>query len=186
MDHEKRRKQARTIRVFRKIHRITGIFLFVFFFLIGFSGLLLGWKKNSGGYILAPSYLGTLPGLSKALPLDSLNGKALFYAATLFGKDKEHLIERIDVRPDKGMAKFIFKEKYNALQLDLSTGNLLHAEKRRADLIEHLHDGSMVDKLLLNDAGWFKLLYTTIMGLSLITFSITGFWLWYGPKRMNR
>ena len=28
--------------------------------------------------------------------------------------------------------------------------------------------------------------YTTTMKLALVTFTITGFWLWYGPKRMRR
>ncbi|HRF24762.1 MAG TPA: hypothetical protein PLR98_11385, partial [Chitinophagaceae bacterium] len=55
----KRQKQASVLRVFRKIHRITGALLFVFFFIIAISGLLLGWKKHSGGMILAKSHKGT-------------------------------------------------------------------------------------------------------------------------------
>ncbi len=36
---------AKTLRIVRKIHRTTGVFLFIFFFIIGITGLLLGWKK---------------------------------------------------------------------------------------------------------------------------------------------
>jgi uncharacterized iron-regulated membrane protein len=37
-----------------------------------------------------------------------------------------------------------------------------------------------------NSGDWIKLIYNTIMGLALILFTVTGFWLWYGPKRMRR
>jgi succinate dehydrogenase/fumarate reductase cytochrome b subunit len=43
-----RQNQAKLLRTFRKIHRTTGAFLFVFFFFVAVSGLLLGWKKHSG------------------------------------------------------------------------------------------------------------------------------------------
>jgi hypothetical protein len=29
-------------------------------------------------------------------------------------------------------------------------------------------------------------MYTTLMGLSVIVFTLTGFWLWYGPKQMKQ
>ncbi|MEL7423523.1 MAG: PepSY domain-containing protein, partial [Bacteroidota bacterium] len=69
-------------------------------------------------------------------------------------------------------------------QLDLSNGKLLSFGKRRSDLLEQIHDGSIIDRRL----GWsfFKLLYTTISGLALFLFTVTGFWLWYGPKRMRK
>ena len=31
-----------------------------------------------------------------------------------------------------------------------------------------------------------KLVYTSIMGLALIIFTLTGFWLWYGPKLIKK
>ena len=40
----RRKKQANTLRIFRKIHRYTGACLFAVFFFIAVSGLLLGWK----------------------------------------------------------------------------------------------------------------------------------------------
>ena len=58
-ESNKRKSQAKTLRVFRKVHRTTGAFLFIFFFIISITGLLLGWKKNSGGLLLADSRKGT-------------------------------------------------------------------------------------------------------------------------------
>ncbi|HEX8337897.1 MAG TPA: hypothetical protein VF621_14265, partial [Pyrinomonadaceae bacterium] len=71
------------------------------------------------------------------------------------------------------------------VQLDGATGEVLHVERRRADFIENLHDGSILDYLAGTEGGQIKLAYTSIMGLALLTFTVTGFWLWYGPKRFR-
>ena len=186
MNQTIRQQQARVLRVIRKIHRLTGIFLFFFFLIIGLTGLFLGWKKHSGGYLLANTYQGTSTNINNWLPTDSLMRLAKHYILQSNGTETSTEIDRIDIRPDKGIVKFIFKENYNAVQLDASNGRLLHIEKRRADFIEHIHEGTIVDRMFGLQNGQFKLFYTTLMGLALITFSITGFWLWYGPKRMHK
>jgi len=186
MNQTVRQQQARVLRIIRKIHRFTGIFLFFFFLIIGITGLFLGWKKHSAGYLLANTYQGSSNDVRNWLPTDSLSNLAKQYILQTIGPETSTEIDRIDMRPDKGMVKFIFKEDYNAVQLDAASGRLLHIEKRRADFIEHIHEGTIVDKLLGLQSGQFKLFYTTLMGLALITFSITGFWLWYGPKRMHK
>ena len=93
-------------------------------------------------------------------------------------------LDRIDVRKDKGMVKFVFTDHFWGIQLDGATGKLLQIEQRRSDFIEKIHDGSILDFYCKTD-GQIKLIYTTIMGLALLIFTITGFWLWYGPKRMR-
>ena len=93
-------------------------------------------------------------------------------------------LDRIDIRPDKGVVKFVFVEHYWGVQLDGATGEVLHIERRRADFIENVHDGSVLD-YLAGTGGQIKLAYTSIMGVALLTFTLTGFWLWYGPKRFR-
>ena len=51
-------KIVKRTRWYRKIHRWIASGLFVFFFFIAVTGLLLGWKKNSNGYLLADSHAG--------------------------------------------------------------------------------------------------------------------------------
>ncbi|MFT6995171.1 MAG: hypothetical protein ACJA1P_001912, partial [Maribacter sp.] len=58
-------------------------------------------------------------------------------------------------------------------------------DRRRADFIENIHDASVLDNYL-NTGGYIKLIYTTVMSIALLLFTVTGFWLWYGPKRMRR
>ncbi|RLD24415.1 MAG: PepSY domain-containing protein [Bacteroidetes bacterium] len=186
MENPARKNQARTLRLFRKVHRITGISLFFFFFFVSTTGLLLGWKKHSGELLLAKSHQGTTADLKKWLPIDSLNiiaGNILHDSVSTSLSTK---IDRIDIRKEKGMVKFIYKDHFWGIQLDGATGELLNISTRRSDYIENIHDGSILDNYLGTSNGQIKLIYTSIMGLALLTFTITGFWLWYGPKRIRQ
>lgn len=179
-----RKQQAKVLRIFRKIHRTTGALLFVFFFFISISGIFLGWKKDSFGIILPESYEGTSTELAEWLPLSELENKAITVLKDSVSPSISTEISRIDVRKEKGMVKFIFEDHFYGIQLDGATGEVLHVGKRYSDLIENIHDGSILDNYL-GTSGVLKLVYTSIMGTALLIFTITGFWLWYGPKRMR-
>ena len=177
---------AKTLRIVRKIHRTTGALLFVFFFVIAITGLLLGWKKNSNGIILPKSYQGTSTELKDWLPLDTLQNIAFNTMKDSINQNIDLELQRIDARPEKGMVKFIFDNHYWGVQLDGSTGDVLAITKRRSDFFENIHDGSILDIIFSTKGEIIKLIYTTIMGTALLIFTITGFWLWYGPKIMRR
>jgi uncharacterized iron-regulated membrane protein len=68
---------AKSTRIYRKIHKWIGSFLFVFFFIISVTGLLLGWKKHSGGIILPKTESGISNDLKTWLSYDSLNTLAI-------------------------------------------------------------------------------------------------------------
>ena len=181
-------KQVRLLRHIRKLHKYFGITFAIWLMIISLTGLLLGVKKNTGGIILSESYKGSSTELNKWLPMDSLYKLALKYYSKSKYRTVPNSIERIDIRKDKGMAKFIFTDDYIALQLDCSTGKLLHIENRRADLIENIHDGSILDKYFNTIGEPFKLFYTIIISFILFGFCITGLGIWYIPKiiRKNR
>ncbi len=178
------KQQARWIRWFRWLHRKIAIFLFVFFLIIAITGLLLGLKKQSG--LLAPTQKGVSKDLATWLPVDSLYKKAIRYLADSVSVKLSAKVDRIDIRPDKGIVKFTFKDHFNGLQLDGTTGQLLSVEKRRSDFIEKLHDGSILDNIFGTGGEQIKVSYTVIMGLSLLMLVLTGFWLWFGPKRLRK
>jgi len=185
MTETKTKRQAKVLRLTRKIHRALGAFLFIFFFIVAVSGLLLGWKKHTGGVILPKSYAGKSTNPQDWLPVHVLHEKANQIAREQISADLSLELERIDIRPDKGMVKFVFIDDYWGIQLDCTTGELLHIERRRSDFIENIHDGSILDYLFDTDGEQVKLVYTSMTGLALLTFTISGFWLWYGPKRMR-
>ncbi len=179
-----RKQQASILRVTRKIHKTAGITLLGFVILLGVSGILLGWKKNVS-LIQKPTLSGQSSNAKFWLSTDSLI--SLSHAALLnFDHSLSTDLNKIDIRPDKGIMKMIYDQHYYSIQIDATTGEILSIEHRTADFIEHLHDGSIIDNQLNLPGGLFKLFYTTLMGLALLTFSVTGFWLWYGPKRMRK
>ncbi len=182
---KKRKKQAKVLRQFRSIHRAMGALLFVFFFVISITGVLLGVKKNSGDLLLPKTETGTSSDLAQWLPLDSLKNKAVAVLQDSVSEQLSAELDRIDVRQEKGIVKFIFANHYYGIQLDGVTGNVLNIDKRRSDVVENIHDGSIID-YYLGTQGYIKLTYTVVMGIALLLFTITGFWLWYGPKRMRK
>lgn len=186
MKNTKRLRQASILRLFRKIHRWSAISLFSFFVIVSVTGLLLGWKKHSGELLLAKTQQGTSSDLKTWLPLDSLNHLADLALKSEVDNTIHTEVDRIDVRKEKGIVKFVYKEHYWGVQIDGATGKILDISRRNSDMIENIHDGSIIDSALGTSNGQFKLIYTSIMGLALLTFTITGFWLWYGPKHMRK
>jgi uncharacterized iron-regulated membrane protein len=177
---------SRRLRFYRKIHSYLGGSLFFFFVIISITGLLLGWKKHSGGLLLAKSHKGVSIDSKTWLPIDSLRQIAFQTLRDSVSAELSTELDRIDIRPQKGMVKFVFANHFWGVQLDCTTGQVLHIERRRSDFIEKLHDGSYLDSLIQVGDEPAKLLYTTIMGIALLLFSITGFFLYYGPKRIRQ
>jgi len=181
----RRKQQASILRTTRKIHRWLGASLFILFLVVSVSGVFLGWKKDSGGYILPKTQRGTTTDLSKWLTTYSLQKIAKQTILDSINPNISTQIARIDARPEKGIVKFLFEDHFWEIQLDGATGDVLSIAKRRSDWIENVHDGSILDDAL-GTKGVIKLIYTSVMGLALLGFTVTGFWLWYGPKRMRK
>lgn len=178
------KQQAKWIRVYRWVHRKLAVALFVFFIIIAVSGLLLGIKKQIG--LLAPTQKGTSANMAAWLPVSELQRKAEKYLHDSISSGLSAELDRIDIRPEKGIAKFIYKQHYHGLQLDCATGSLLSIEKRSSDFIEAIHDGSILDKWLGTSNEQIKVSYMVIMGVSMLMLILSGMWLWYGPKRIRK
>lgn len=75
-------------------------------------------------------------------------------------------IDRLDVRPDKGIVKVRGRNLWEA-QLNLQTGEVLQVSYRRTDVIESIHDGTWFHdqaKLLVFLPAAFVLLFMTLSG----------------------
>lgn len=94
-------------------------------------------------------------------------------------------VDRIDIRPDKGIAKVTFKTHFTEVQLDGFSGEVLSIETRHSDWIEKVHDGSIIDFYTTGDEG-AKLTYSTLTALGLIFLAISGFFMWYYPKVIRK
>lgn len=88
-------------------------------------------------------------------------------------------IERIDIRPSKGLAKLTLETGIE-VQIDTSNGKILQKAPRRSDLIEALHDGSFF-------AGdYTKLGLFLPAAVALFLMLLTGLWLWWLPIKVRR
>jgi len=87
-------------------------------------------------------------------------------------------IDRLDIRPDKGMLKVRCKNRWE-IQLDAKTGEVLQIAYRRSDLIESIHDGSFFHES-------FKLWVFLPTGSILLVVWVTGIYLFIRPLLMKR
>ena len=100
------------------------------------SGILLQLKKQLP-YVQPVEQSGIVhePVVTPAGYLEAIN------AAKQDGDVTWKDVQRVDIRPSKGIAKVILKSDVE-YQIDLGSGHILQREIRRSDFIESLHDGS--------------------------------------------
>jgi uncharacterized iron-regulated membrane protein len=170
------KKISHKTRDWRKVHHYLGLFVALFLFISAITGILLSLKKDVG--LIQPL---TQKGVTNSLmdwktmsELEKLSSVAL----------SDHLgylpeLDRIDVRPDKGIAKFQYLPGFWEVQIDGSSGEVLMIEKRYSDLIEKIHDGSIISDV-------FKLIIMNLLGIGTVMMIATGLWLWYGPKKIRK
>lgn len=172
--------KVKALRWLRVLHKWMGVPLIIFFFIIGITSILLAWKKKAD----------LLPPTQKSELLDQgewISPARMISIAELemerLGESKE--VDRIDIRPDKGIAKVTFKTHFTEVQVDGFSGEILSVETRHSDWIEKVHDGSIIDFYTSGDEG-AKLTYSTLVSLGLNLLAISGFYLWYYPKLIRR
>ena len=172
------KKYVRSLRSFRIWHRYLGLFLLVLVLVSSITGVLLAWKKNVE--TLQPS---TQKGVSKELStwktIDEIAQIAENELIKQYPEQADNAISRIDVRPSKGIAKVLFKNGSWEVQVDGTDGTVKSIAKRHADWIESLHDGSIISDV-------FKLISMNILGFGLIFMLVTGYWLWYAPRKIRQ
>jgi hypothetical protein len=153
----------------RSLHRWGAVLTALpFGFVIG-SGILLQLKKQLT-WVQPPEQRTTsVPAISTEQMLAA--AKAVPEAGVTGWAD----IDRLDVRPSKGIVKVITKSRWE-LQLDVASGVVLQSKYRRSDLIESLHDGSF-----FSDAA--KLWVFLPSGLIVFGLWVTGIYLWLLPWR---
>lgn len=120
----------------RKIHHWGSIAIAVQLIIVLVTGVLLLLKKDLD-WIQPPTIKGE--GKEPALEFDQI----LAVARTVPEAEIETWadIDRLDVRPGKGMLKVRAENSWE-IQIDANTGTVLQIAYRRSDLIESIHDGS--------------------------------------------
>jgi uncharacterized iron-regulated membrane protein len=160
-------------RLHRKIHYWGAIICALPVLVVIISGILLLLKKQSA-WIQPPTSKG-----SAGAPLVAFD--AIYQAAAAVpqaGVRSWDDIERLDVRPDKGVIKVVTKNSWE-IQVDHRSGEVLQTAYRRSDLIEAIHDGSFFHE---NVKTWVFL----PSALVLLVLWITGIYLFVKPLLVRR
>jgi len=175
LQHLKRYIQS--LRDFRKFHKYTGLLLAILLLISAVTGILLSLKKEVD-IIQPPTQKGLSKDLSTWKSVAELSSLATIAFHAAHPGQKDNKIDRIDVRPSKGIAKVLFKEGNWEVQIDGTSGEVKSIAKRYSDWIESLHDGSII-------SDTFKLISMNVLGIGVLILMCSGIWLWYGPKMVR-
>ena len=136
------------------------------------SGIMLQLKKQSNW--IQPNV--EVTSSSKPIMLQSyLDAVSNVKEANISSWDD---IERIDIRPDKGIAKIKSKNNWE-IQIDIETTEIYAKNYRRSDIIESIHDGSFFSEVV--KYGWFL-----PSGILLLILSLTGIYMFFIPILAKR
>lgn len=175
------------VKTYRKLHRVLVPFFVLFFLFVSLSGLILAWKKNSSGILLPNTVEGQSSDMSKWLPMDSVRAIAIQSLKDSGLNEHATEIAKIDLRPKKGIAKFIFEDHYYEVQVDCTSGKILSLKKRNADWIEEIHDGSIIDRIFSIKGDPIKVTYSSALSLAALFMTLTGFIIWNKRrKKVNK
>ena len=149
-------------------------------FLVGVTGLLITWKDQLQ---FKPKSQESIANNRSLISLDIIKNNAIKHIENL---NLSPEINRIDYRPDKGIAKVRFENHFTELQVDCYSGEIVSEKQRTADLIEMIHDGSILDYVFKNQSTPIKLFYSTVTSAGLMLLSFSGFMLWLKPKQLKK
>ena len=156
----------------RRCHRWISVAIAVPLLIVLSTGILLLLKKQIH-WVQPPTQLGSRNPPSLTFDRVLERAKSVTKAQIRSWSD----IDRLDVRPEKGIIKVRGKNRWE-IQLDSTTGDILQVAYRRSDLIESIHDGSWFHE----NAKLAVFLSTALLFLFLWFTGIYLFWLPFQVK----
>ena len=174
-------KLVNQTRISRRLHKWFGVPIAIFLILVSVTAIMLVWKKEMA--LIPVTQKSKVEVASQWIPIEQIIVSASLHMKDSVGKSNE--IDRVDIRPEKGIAKVVFKRHFTEIQVDGYSGAILSVSQRNSDLIEKIHDGSILDFIVGRDGG-VKHIYSTVVSVFLILLSVTGLLLWYNPKAIMK
>ena len=162
-------------RLLRQVHYWLSLAVFLPAGIIFFAGIFLMLKKEIA-WIQPPTSKGVIADQIPEVTYEQMLEASAAYPEAGLAEWSD--IDRIDIRPDKGVAKLRGKSGWE-VQVDTSTGAVLNVAYRRSDLIESIHDGSFF-------SDGVKLYLFLPTGILLIIMWGTGIYLFILPRLKRR
>ena len=157
----------------RKVHYWASAVVAIPLFIIICTGIVLQLKKH-WSWVQPPEQRGSVeaPVIELSHILETLKAEPSLNVTSWDD------VNRLDVRPDRGVVKAWLKSDWEA-QIDLGTGEILQIWMRRSDWIESIHDGS-----IFGDVVKLGLFFPTAVTLLLLW--LGGIWMWLYPLLHKR
>ncbi len=152
----------------RKVHYWISAIIGAPLIVIAVTGSLLQLKKH-WTWVQPAETRGSV----KSPVIDLAQVMASLKAHPTLGVEGWQQVNRMDVRPDKGVVKVWLKSNWEA-QVDLGNAEILQVAYRRSDWIESIHDGS-----IFGDAVKLGLFFPAAVGLVLLWCG--GVWMFVYP-----
>lgn len=165
--------KSRAPKINRTLHRYGSIITAAPLLIIIVTGIILQLKKDMA-WVQPPTARGSSSEL--AVDWDQILAAAASAPEAEIATWTD--IDRLDVRPSKGVIKVRAMNRWE-VQIDTSTGEVLQTSYRRSDLIEALHDGSWFGSF--SKLGIFLPTAVILLGLW-----CTGIYLWLLPHLRKR
>ncbi len=162
-------------RFLRQVHYWLSLAIIIPAGIIFFAGTLLMVKKDFD-WIQPPTSKGLLTDQLPAITFEEMMTVSRLQETVQINTWSD--IDRIDLRPGKGIAKIRAKSGWE-VQVDTQTGDVLNVAYRRSDLIESIHDGSFFS----SGVKRFIFLPTALL---LVTMWGTGIYLFLLPRFRKR
>ena len=152
----------------RKVHYWASAIFALPLIIVAVTGSLLQVRKQ-WAWVQPPEQRGSVkaPAIELSHILESLKRE------TSLGVEGWHHVNRLDVRPDKGIVKAWLKSNWEA-QIDLGNGQIKQIAYRRSDWIESIHDGS-----IFGDGVKLGIFFPAAIGLILLW--LGGMWMFFWP-----
>ncbi|NRA65896.1 MAG: PepSY domain-containing protein [Pseudobacteriovorax sp.] len=123
-------------RLSRRFHYVAALWAFLPVLIIIVTGIILQVKKEVS-WVQPPTAKGEAYAMD--ITLDQVLSAAKLAEEANIKSWQD--IDRLDVRPNKGVIKIRGKNRWE-VQVSSKDGAILHVAYRRSDLIESIHDGS--------------------------------------------
>lgn len=152
------------------VHLWLGIAFTGVVLIVSLTGILLNHKRPLG--LMPDVEHAPTADFTAALPLSELSRLA---AESAGAEAAEAGVDRMDVRPGKGLVKVRFDDaEVTEVTLDLATGAVLNVGTRNDVFLEKLHSGEIFGDnwVLLSDAA----------AVALAILIISGYWMWLYPR----
>src|SRR5690606_177014 len=158
------------------------------------TGILLGWKKNSDT-LQPPTQEGASADMRDWQSWDAVQEVALSALGAHPDSPAVLQVERYDARQTHGIVilllsvvtrtvqhellHVLFTEWSLEVKVDPTSLRAMSVARRHSDWIETVHDLSIINDLV-------KLIGMNVLGFGLVLLTVSGLWLWYGPRWVRR